>query len=225
MRPLPHPCRIDHITVTAPSLETGSAFVHGCLGVRPQAGGEHPRMGTHNMLLRLGAEMFLEVIAVNPRAPGPPRPRWFALDGLAHDAAPRLACWVARSGDIREAIGAASEDLGAVEPMSRGALDWLISIPEDGSLPLGGAAPALIQWHTAAHPAAGMQDMGCTLAALDILHPQPQRLRDLLAGLGLSEPGVRVSVVEARTPGLSAHIRTPSGMRTIGGPQRGDAPG
>lgn len=73
-------CRIDHITITAPSLAAGAEFVSQTLGVLPQVGGEHPRMGTHNLLLRLGDALFLEVISPNPLVPAPARPRWFALD-------------------------------------------------------------------------------------------------------------------------------------------------
>lgn len=212
---MPH-CRIDHLTVTAPSLEVGSKFVLECLGVRPQTGGEHPRMGTHNVLLRLGDTMFLEVIAINPDAPKPPRPRWFALDDLPHDAKPQLACWVARTTDIHESAAAASEALGRIEPSFRGSLEWLISIPEDGRLPLNGIAPALIQWKESVHPAGGMQDLGCSLVALEFLHPEPERVRALLASLGLAEPDVSVRVTEAAQPGLLAHIDTPHGLRTIG---------
>lgn len=214
---MPH-CRIDHITITSPSLESGSAFVLECLGVTPQPGGEHPRMGTHNVLLRLGDAMFLEVIAINPAAAKPPRPRWFALDELSRDASPRLSCWVARTPDVHESAAAASEDLGRIEPQSRGALEWLISIPEDGRPPLGGVAPALIQWQTHTHPATNMQDLGCTLEALDLLHPEPQRVQSLLASLDLAEPGVSLSVKEAAEAGLVAYIRTPGGLRTIGAP-------
>ena len=60
---------IDHLTITAPSLERGAAFVAEALGVALQPGGEHPRMGTHNQLLRLGDDCYLEVIAANPVAP------------------------------------------------------------------------------------------------------------------------------------------------------------
>jgi hypothetical protein len=209
-------CRIDHITVTSPSLEAGRAFVHECLGVPLQRGGRHPRMGTHNLLLRLGETMFLEVIAVDPEAVRPDRPRWFALDALPQDARPRLGCWVARTASIEAAMGAASEPLGSIEPMSRGALEWLISVPGDGSLPLGGVAPALIEWHVSPHPAAGMEDAGCALVALELLHPEPQRVSALLRSIGLAEPGVSVSVAEAAAPALVACIRTPSGLRTIG---------
>jgi hypothetical protein len=174
-------------------------------------------MGTHNLLLRLGEAMYLEVIAVKPGAAKPSRPRWFALDELPHDAKPRLACWVARTDDINELISTVSEKLGRIEPMSRGSLSWLISIPEDGSLPLGGAAPALIQWHTSAHPAASLQDQGCSLVGLDLLHPEPKRLSALLSSLCFSEPSLSVSIIESPVPALVAHIRTPQGIRSIRG--------
>lgn len=213
---MPH-SRIDHITITSPSLEAGSQFVHECLGVSPLPGGEHPRMGTQNLLLRLGDSMYLEVIAVKPGAIKPSRPRWFALDELPHDAKPRLACWVARTEGIDASISTASEKLGRIEPMSRGSLSWLISLPEDGSLPFGGTAPALIQWHSSAHPAAVMQDQECSLVGLNLLHPEPERLSALLSSLCFSEPSVVVSIIESPVPALVAHIRTPQGIRTIGG--------
>jgi len=56
---------LDHITLTAPSLAAGVEYVHQTLGVMPQVGGEHPRMGTHNYFLRLGQTVYLEIIAVN----------------------------------------------------------------------------------------------------------------------------------------------------------------
>jgi hypothetical protein len=55
-------CYIDHIVITAPDLEVGAEFVRQTLGVIPQSGGAHPRMGTHNLLLRLGDSLYLEVI-------------------------------------------------------------------------------------------------------------------------------------------------------------------
>jgi len=47
------------------------------LGVTIPFGGVHPLMGTHNHLLRLGAALFLEIIAPDPAAGPLPRPRWF----------------------------------------------------------------------------------------------------------------------------------------------------
>jgi Glyoxalase-like domain len=209
-------CRIDHITIVSPSLAAGREWVEGVLGVCPQAGGEHPRMGTHNVLLRLGDASFLEVIAINPAAPPPSRPRWFEMDRLVGDSRPRLGCWVARTDAIEASLSQACEYLGEPEPMSRGALDWHISIPPDGSLPLGGAAPALIQWQASSHPAAGMQDKGCSLVKLELLHPQPARLSALLDSLCFVEPQGLLVVTESPAPALVAHIVTPQGLRTLG---------
>jgi len=58
--------RLDHIVVTAASLQEGIDYVRDALGVEMQAGGEHEHMGTHNCLLKLGDKLFLEVIAANP---------------------------------------------------------------------------------------------------------------------------------------------------------------
>lgn len=211
-------CYIDHITVTAPSLEVGAAYVREVLGVSPQAGGEHPRMGTHNLLLRLGDDVFLEVIAVDPSVPAPNRPRWFALDTLGPAHSPALSAWVARASDIYASASACSEALGDIEPMSRGALNWLITIPSDGSLPLQGIAPALIHWQAEVHPAARLQDHGLSLARLELRHPDPERISRLLLSLDLEGP-VSVSALPAGSvPQLVAHIDTPQGIRLLSAP-------
>lgn len=211
-------CRIDHLTITAPTLATGAAYVEAVLGVAPQAGGEHPRMGTHNRLLHLGEQCFLEVIAVNPAAQPPDHPRWFALDQLAADTPPRLAAWVARSGDIGAAAANCGAALGVVEPMSRGQFDWRITIPQDGSLPLGGAAPILIQWRDGQHPANGLVDHGLSLQALEIQHPQPAAVGKILAALGLADAVKLTACAEHEAPSLLARIATPSGTRTLATP-------
>lgn len=215
-----HPCHIDHITVTAPSLAVGAEFVRQALGVEPQPGGEHPRMGTHNLLLRLGDALFLEVIAPNPEAPAPGRPRWFGLDGLRPDSLPTLSTWVVRTGDIRATAAACPEPLGKIEPMSRGALNWLITIPADGSVPLNGVAPALIEWHTDTHPASKLEDRGLSLAGLELFHSDPARLSRLLSSIDIEGP-LSVSPIPGGTaPQMVAHIDTPRGLRRLSAPTR-----
>lgn len=208
-------CVIDHITVTAPTLQAGADHVFRALGVRPQPGGEHPRMGTHNLLLRLGEALFLEVIATNPDAPAPGRPRWFGLDNLSPQAAPRLSVWVARTTDIHALAAASTEALGPIETMSRGTLQWFITIPSDGVPPLGGVAPSLIQWHTTTHPATSLPDLGLTLARLELRHPEPQRVQRLLDHIQLSGPVTVSRVASASEAGLVAHIQTPAGMPVL----------
>jgi len=212
------PCHVDHIVITAPTLEAGAEFVSQTLGVMPQRGGEHPRMGTHNLLLRLGEALFLEVISPNPGASRPERARWFALDSLAADASPRLATWVARTADVHATAAVSSEMPGLIEPMTRGALHWLITIPADGSLPLDGIAPTLIEWQAEPHPAAKLEDLGLSLAKLELFHPEPDRITSLLKSIDCQGPVSVSPVPKGAAPYLVAHINTPQGLRTLSAP-------
>ena len=211
------PAFIDHLAVTAPTLEAGVAYVREVLGVEPGPGGEHGRMGTHNRLLRLGDSLYLEVIAPNPAMPAPGRPRWFGLDDLAADAPPRLGAWVLRTPDIRAATAAAGAALGDVEPMSRGTFEWLITIPADGRQPLGGVAPALIEWRAGGHPAERLPDCGLALERLEIFHPEPLRVERLLAALGFAGPVAVHELPADEVPYLAARIATPGGLRRLSG--------
>jgi len=213
--------RFDHLTVAAPSLEEGMSWVKQQLGgVRLLAGGAHPRMATHNRLLRLSATTFLEVIAVDPAAEPPTRPRWFGLDSdtmrsrLAER--PRLIGWVAAVYDLQQAITACPIATGPAEPISRGTLHWLITIPEDGSLVEGGTMPTLIQWPAdRPHPATGMADLGCSLLSLDLEHPEPHRLGAALDAIGFDRNGAVCISPNPSGPRLSASIRTPDGVAVL----------
>lgn len=202
-------CAIDHLVIAAPSLAAGSKMVHEALGVWPQAGGEHQRMGTHNALLRLGDSLYLEVIAINPAMKKPNRPRWFCLDELAADASPRLATWVARIDDIDAARTACGGIHGEIELMSRGELNWLITILADGTMPFAGIAPTLIQWQSSFHPADRLEDRGCSLVSLKAFHPDAVRLNELMRIVGLNS---RIVVEPADQPALLAEIQTPNGI-------------
>jgi hypothetical protein len=210
---------LDHITVAAQTLEQGVAHVRAALGVDLPDGGAHPRMATHNRLLRLGDALYLEVIAIDPAAPAPPRPRWFALDDPAHKAelavAPRLVTWVVRTSHIAETLLASRRPLGAIEPMTRGELRWLLTIPSDGSLVDGGMMPSVIQWPSGPHPASRMRDLGCALERLEAAHPDPETYRGDLASIGADRHVELRALAPAARPHLVAHIRTPGGLRTL----------
>lgn len=214
-------CRLDHLAIVAPSLAEGVDYVRQALGVTPQAGGVHPRMGTHNCLLKLGDQLYLEVIAVNPAAPRPDRARWFELDEPDPEQPVRLAAWVARTDDIRRAAAASPVPLGEVEAMSRGEMNWLITVPRDGKLPLGGIAPALIQWPEGIHPAPSLQAAGCSLARLEGFHPDPAKVNSVLASIGFAGNFGVSALPPGRRPYLVAHIRTPEGLRELSSPSHG----
>jgi hypothetical protein len=213
------PSYLDHLTVTAFDLAAGEAFVFRSLGVSLQVGGEHQAMATHNLLLRLGDSTYLEVIAPHPSLLPPSRPRWFGLDGLGPSSAPSLSTWVLRTPDIRATAAASSEALGDIEPMSRGSLNWLITIPADGVVPLEGTAPALIEWHSRSHPAAGLEDKGLSLVRLEIFHPDPGRVLRLLSSLEVEAPVLVLPTPAGASAHLVAHINTPRGLRLLSSPE------
>jgi hypothetical protein len=207
-----HTCVIDHITITAPTLETGEKLVKNSLGVTPQKGGEHPRMGTHNLLLRLGDSVFLEVIASNPKADKPERPRWFALDKVDKNTPAMLKTWVVRTENIHSTLDVCSEPVGKIESMSRANTNWLITIPVDGSLPVNEAAPALIEWKTAIHPAAKLNDYGLSLIELQVHNPEAERIEKLLNSINFVG---NTKVIKSKQSKLVAFINTPDGIREL----------
>jgi hypothetical protein len=206
---------LDHLVVAARTLEEGARWLEVRMGVPLAGGGKHAAMGTHNRLLSLGGESYVEIIAVDPAAPRPARPRWFGLDEPAMArrlaAGPALVHWVARTGDLDAAREREPALVGEVLALSRGEYRWRIGVPRDGSLPAGGAFPALIQWEGGRHPAADLPDPGCRLDRLTVRAPGAARLAASLRALGLGESGA-VRLVEGDSVGISAVLRSPRGV-------------
>ena len=207
---------IDHLVIAARTLEEGASWVESRLGVAPAGGGKHALMGTHNRLLALGGNTYLEIIAVDPLAPAPARMRWYALDAPAMRArlerGPALIHWVADTPDIEKAVAAAPMDLGEIVDVERGRYRWRISVARDGSLPAAGVFPSLIQW-LGERPGAALPDSGCGLESLDLGHPRATAIYKSLRKLGLGE-GEPVEFTDAE-PAIVARIRTPGGMAVL----------
>ena len=201
--------QLDHLAVVCADLTGGVDYVQQSLGVALQPGGQHARYGTHNWLLSLGPGEYLEVIAPDPAAPVPEFPRWFGLD---RTTAPRLGNWIARVPDLGTARAATSQDIGEIVDLRRGDLQWRIAVPPDGSLPLNGAFPTLIEWQgTAPHPSARLTDRQVRLVRLDISHPAASTLVDII-GKPMADPRIRF---HPGPLGLQATFSTPSGERHL----------
>ena len=96
--------------------------------------------------------------------------------------------------------------------MSRGEFNWLITIPEDGSLPINGGGPALIQWETDAHPANKLEEHGLSLIKLQIFDPEMERISGFLRSVNLTG---NVQVLKSNESKLVALINTPRGIREL----------
>ncbi len=203
---------LDHLAIAAPNLETGARFVRERLGVDIPPGGSHPAMGTHNRLMRLGEMEFLEVIAIDPAAPPPQQPRWYALDRLG-GRPPFLATWILRTDDLDAACALLPDAIGRPITVSRGDLTWRITVPDDGSMPYDGAFPTLMQWPDGRTPGATMVDRGCRLVSLTVTHPRSGEIEAALRPL-LHDDRVRFRTGTAVS--LSAGIETPEGLRFVG---------
>ena len=218
-----HRAELDHLIVASARLEDGVNWIEQQLGVRPQPGGQHAAMGTHNALLRLGPRCYLEVIAIDPDGVAPARPRWFALDEPTMHArlaaSPALISWAVRCESLAAAC-ARVPDLGEILTLSRGDFRWKIAVPEDGSLPWGGVLPAAIQWDDDAsgaplHPCDRLPESGCEFAALELAHPAA-----VLGSAGIVSMFRELRVVGPidLKPGpvrIAARIRTAAGDVTL----------
>ena len=214
---------LDHLVLAARTLDEGVAWCEAMLGLRPEAGGQHLFMGTHNRVFGIGAASFprsyFEIIAIDPSLPAPKRARWFGLDETALQRVlvegPQLVTWVARSDDIAEthaAMLAAGIDCGVVElaerATPRGLLRWKISLRVDGRRLLGGAAPALIEWSDV-HPTDSMPGSGIELKTMR-LGGWPEALAPLLA------PQIERELSPGAAP-ISVALSCPRGLVTLHG--------
>lgn len=211
--PVPVPPQLDHLIFGVPDLDRGIDLVERLFGVRPERGGRHEAFGTRNALLSLGDDRYFEIIAPDPDATNPPRPRILGLDDVT---VPQLVAWVARSERDLETRAAESRaagiDLGSVLAGSRTRPDgtrvsWTCTDPAAVAVP--GIRPFLIDWGNTPSPA-GSAPPGCRLAGFAARHPHPEQERAALLALGLD-----VAVAFGDRPALHAKLETPRGTISL----------
>jgi len=209
--------KLDHLTVIAPNLSDGVAHVRACLDLDIPFGQRHDYMGTHNHLLQLGDTVYLEVIALDPDAQPPARARWFGLDNKKAvmadwEAGRRLRSWVART-DRMDAVLAGRENIFGKKialPWTNSSFDF--AIPDDGSLPLDGALPSIIDRRGKARSMVNMADLGVRLKSFSLQHPDATSLSEYYRTLDIDRPPMIVQGSDLR---YRAQIETPAGIREL----------
>ena len=207
--------QFDHLAVASATLAQGNSYLEAATGLLLPNGGQHPHMGTHNLLTSFSPDTYLEVISTNPDAPKPTHPRWFGLDDPQTQARfPALISWVVRTDDIDAAVATATDlgiDYGTPTALSRGNLSWRFAIRKDGAIPLDGAAPNIIQWDSP-HPAQNMTDLGLRFDHLQIGTPHSDPLKQLLTALKLDTlPDIQYS----KNTHLTATLVLTSGEKVL----------
>ena len=199
---------LDHLVYAVPDLAAAVEALAARTGIRAAPGGRHLGTGTHNALIALGADSYLEIIAPDRTQRPPAMPRPFGLDTLAM---PRLLTWALKAPDIDARVAAAraaAYDPGVVQSMSRTRPDgvrlaWRLTFTP--RLPGDGLVPFLIDWAATPHPAATAAT-GWTLIELRAEHPEPAIIRPLLKALNAELP-----LTDGPVAALVATIETPSG--------------
>jgi hypothetical protein len=199
---------VDHLVYAAPDLGAAVAKLAGLLEVEAAPGGRHPDEGTHNALIGLGPDCYLEIVGPDG-GPLPDRPRWFGLDEFR---APGLVGWAARGEKLEELVLLARRAGVALGPVRQGgrvrpdgvALSW--SLTDAHTVLEDGLVPFFIDWGASPHPATTAAP-GCRLLDLRGEHPQPDRVHEALRALGIA-----LRVDAGPKPALIAVLDTPRGV-------------
>lgn len=201
---------VDHIIWACRELAGGIEELEAMTGVRAEAGGKHPGLGTHNALIHLGDRSYLEIVAPDPDQAGGP----WASSLLAMAGTGPLHWAVARPklGNYRHGLSALIGGGNEVVRASRrhptlGLLSWeLLLLPHHE---FGCLVPFLIDWRDSPHPTEPLEP-ACALNKVRITTPQLAELLKIGSWLGLDAEFV--FGIEAK---LEFLIYTPKGEVTL----------
>jgi hypothetical protein len=143
--------RLDHIVIGSNSLQEGTDFVEKKLGLSLSEIGYHENMGTHNRVIKICHNIYLEVIAIDPDSKSFANAKCFNLDKKKQQAklkiSPQIIGYVIENQN--------PEMLRLYSPffeMSRGDYCWEFAFPKSDNnlindkLIESGLVPSLIKW-------------------------------------------------------------------------------
>ncbi len=143
--------KLDHIVFGSLTLEEGTEFIENILQAKLSDIGYHKDMGTHNRVIRIGKNVYLEVVAIDPKIRILNDRIWFNLDN------PNLQSKLKKSPQI---IGYVIESKNInitkyYDPFfraSRNNYEWHFAMPTfrnnilDSEIIETGIIPSLITW-------------------------------------------------------------------------------
>jgi hypothetical protein len=198
---------VDHLVYATSDLHQGMRDIEALLGVSPVLGGQHHGRGTHNALIALGDDAYLEIVAPDPDQ-AQSQPRWLGVDSAARG---HISTWAVKRShlvDFRTAALESGVPLGDVHSASRRRADgvelsWRLTEPDP--LVADGVIPFFIDWGGSPHPSAAAPQ-GATLVDLRLEHPDAPMVERMLRALELD-----VCVTAANVAAVIATIEGRSG--------------
>ena len=192
------PVELDHIILAINDLQLGIQDFTRRTGVKPELGGEHRGRGTHNALVSLADQRYLEIVAPISAHPDSTLANFVQMKELTPFH------WVLRTRDMRSLVAllrAKGFPVSDPKPGSRvrpdgTVLSWQLARLEDSTLRV---APFFIEWSPSSPHASTSAPGGCQLSDLHLVERRAERLSLLLNTLGFrahvdSGPQSRMSV-------------------------------
>jgi len=173
---------VDHVVLGISDLDRGIRELESLTGVRAVYGGEHPDRGTHNALVSLGADTYVEIIA--PRAGAVVSADLANLAKLEHLTPVGWAVGASRAQVERSGVEATAPRAGSRRQPSGNVLHWEtfeLAQPLDN-------APFFIRWRDAAQHPAKTSPGGCSLGGIGFDDPKADELTRVIRALGFEFP-------------------------------------
>ena len=143
--------KLDHIVFGAYTLEEGTEFVENLLKAKLSDIGYHKDMGTHNRVIRISDEVYLEVVAIDPQLKNLKNKKWFNLDNFDLQSklkkSPQIIGYVIEINNIN-----VLKYYDSFFDASRANYRWKFAMPThdknilDSELIQTGTIPSLISW-------------------------------------------------------------------------------
>ena len=142
--------KLDHIVFGSYTLEEGTVFVENMLQAKLSDIGYHKDMGTHNRVIRISENVYLEVVAIDPKRKNLKNRKWFNLDNSNLQSklkkSPQIIGYVIENNDRN-----INKYYDPFFEASRDRYKWKFAMPTfnnilDSEIIETGIIPSLISW-------------------------------------------------------------------------------
>jgi len=201
--------RVDHIVYAFRNLDEGIKHVQSLTGAIPIKGGEHLEFGTHNALLSIGSNCYLELIApdYNNSFRGK---RWMSVDQISR---PTITRWSINSNDINsdaEKLGSIQTDLGEIINGQRSLSDnttlkWKMTRPSSNKTI--GTLPFLLDWSQSNFHPCDKLEKKCKLISVKIKTQNHKSLKSILGSTAN-----KIQIITSNTDEINLTLDTPNGI-------------